>query len=244
MNLLVDIGNTMAKVSVVQKEHGEEIVAISTQQLTKEQLEDIFRHFPSIDHVIFSSVRKEDETLNFLKARVSTIQLTGQTPIPLKVNYKTPETIGADRLATAVGANYLFANTDVLIIDLGTAITVDYVSAGGELLGGNISPGMELRFKALHQLTAKLPLERAQSDTPFIGTTTAEAIRAGVQYGIAHELSGYIADFLGRHPDGIVAFTGGDANFFAKTIKYPIFVIRNLATTGLHRILKYNAENY
>lgn len=240
MNLIVDIGNTMVKAFVTKD--GEEVLTTSSKELTIEQLDDIFRHFPNIKRAIVSSVRKaDDKIISYLNRRVPTLLLDQHADIPINVQYKTPNTIGPDRLATAVGANALFPDKELLIVDMGTAITVDYVTPQKEFLGGNISPGLNLRFRALHELTHKLPLEQPQENAPFMGRSTSEAIQAGVQNGIRYEISGYISDFLSRNAEGTVIFTGGDAKFFARTIKYPIFVIRNLAMTGLHTILEYNA---
>lgn len=243
MNLIVDVGNTRVKYSVF--ENGEELYATtSSHTQCIEEVGKLVHSYPMLKKGIVSSVRTDtQELLAYLNKHFTTIEFTHSTPIPLKICYKTPNTLGADRLAGAAGASMLFPNKAILAIDMGTAITIDYVSAKGEFIGGNISPGMNLRFNALHQLTHKLPLENSQENTPPVGQTTTEAIRAGVQEGIKHEVSGYIQNFLTTNPLGIVIITGGDAFFFAKIIKYPIFVVYNLAMIGLHTILEYNAEN-
>ncbi len=243
MNLIVDVGNTRIKYSVFDS--GEEVYSTTAKHnYAISEVNTILAAYPKIQQAIVSSVRTDtQELLQYLCAIMPTIELNHSTPIPLKVSYNTPETLGADRIAAAIGANNLFPNHELLVIDMGTAITIDYVSSRGEFLGGNIAPGMSLRFSSLHQLTHKLPLEEPQEGTPAIGKTTAQAIRAGVQEGIKHEISGYIHDFLNNNRNGKVILTGGDAFFFAKTIKYPIFVVCNLAIIGLHTILEHNAEN-
>lgn len=243
MNLIVDVGNTRIKYSVFS--NGEEVYATtSTQESSINQIDNIFSAYPKITHGIVSSVRSDTQKLlQHLNTIIPAIEFDHNTPIPIKIGYKTPHTLGTDRLAVAIGANSLFPDSPLLVIDMGTAITIDYVSLEGEFMGGNISPGMNLRFNALHQLTHKLPLEQPQEETPAIGTTTTEAIRGGVQEGIKHELSGYIQDFINKNQDGKIILTGGDAFFFAKIIKYPIFVVCNLAMIGLHTTLEHNAEN-
>lgn len=243
MNLIVDVGNTRNKYSIFS--NGEEIYStISLHDSSIVEIDKLFSTYPTIQKAIASSVRRDTtELVKYLSAKVPTIDFDHGTPIPIKIYYKTPGTLGTDRIAVMVGARELFPNRELLVIDMGTAITIDYASSEGEFLGGNISPGMTVRFRSLHEQFHKLPLESPQEDTPRIGQTTTEAIRGGVQEGIKNELSGYIQNFISVNPTGQVILTGGDAIFFAKTIKYPIFVACNLAMIGLHTILEYNAEN-
>ncbi|MDR0661559.1 MAG: type III pantothenate kinase [Prevotellaceae bacterium] len=243
MNLIVDVGNTRAKYSVFS--NGEEIYATtSAHDSSALKIDRLFSDYPQIQKAIVSSVRKDTaELVMLLNNKISTIELDHSTPIPLKIGYKTPDTLGADRIATAIGANKLFPDEELLVIDMGTAITIDYIGRKGEFLGGNISPGVSLRFNSLNQLTHKLPLEKLEEETPAIGQATAEAIRGGVQEGIKNEILGYIHNFMKVNPAGLTILTGGDAIFFAKIIKYPIFVVCNLAMIGLHTILEYNAED-
>jgi type III pantothenate kinase len=158
--------------------------------------------------------------------------------MPLCNRYVTPATLGVDRLAAAVGAATLFPKRECLIIDCGTAITIDFLSAAGEFLGGNISPGLQMRFKALHTFTAALPMGRADRHTPLIGVSTQEAVEAGVVQGAVNELEGYLAQYTVYTP----VFTGGDAFYFAKRIKKPIFVIVNLNFIGLAKIVEHNVH--
>lgn len=142
-------------------------------------------------------------------------------PVPIRNGYATPDTLGADRLAAAVGAATLYPGNNVLIVDFGTAITFDFVSAEGEFLGGNISPGAATRFRALHHFTRKLPLCELIDREVFMGRDTVSAIEGGVVNGIVYEVEGYIRD-LERKYDGLrIIFTGGDSNFFAKRVKKP-----------------------
>jgi len=149
---------------------------------------------------------------------------------------------GADRLAAAVGANTIYPNSDILIVDFGTAITIDVVS-GGEFLGGNITPGAAIRFKALHHFTKKLPLcSLNDNPTELFGNTSVSAIECGVVNGIVYEIEGYIRDLQRKYSDLRIIFTGGDSNFFAKRLKNTIFATYDLVAYGLNRILEYNAE--
>lgn len=162
-----------------------------------------------------------------------------ETPIPLKNLYRTPETLGADRLAAAVEAHARYPEDDILIADFGTALTIDLVTRAGEFAGGNISPGLRMRLKALHEFTASLPLvEPPAGDIQQIGTTTKEAIAAGAVNGILHEVEGYAR----LYPQAKIIFTGGDAKYFAKRTKSTTFVHDELVLCGLNRILEYNEK--
>ena len=163
------------------------------------------------------------------------------TPIPLGNDYHTPTTLGADRLAAAVGAHALYPDRDVMIVDFGTAITIDYVEDGA-FKGGNISPGVTTRFRALADYTAKLPLCTATDEVLSYGRTTSEAIEQGVMRGVEQEIEGYVERFLLKNREKCIIFTGGDAKYFVKRIKFAIFADCEPVVYGLSRILDYNAE--
>lgn len=139
-----------------------------------------------------------------------------------------------------MGANALYPNSNVLIIDFGTAITIDFVSSDNEFLGGNISAGARTRFRALHHFTRKLPLCDLADENSLFGKTSEEAIQNGVINGITYEIEGYLRDFQQNYSDLRIIFTGGEGDFFAKRLKNPIFVAYDLVAYGLNRILEYN----
>lgn len=171
------------------------------------------------------------------------VRLTDSTPIPLVNGYSTPETLGMDRLAAAVGAWSIQPGHDMLIIDAGTALTVDFVSAEGIYRGGNIAPGIGMRLKALHEHTGALPLVAVQGDVHMFGTDTETAIRSGVLNGIRHEVNDYISELLARYPSLLVFLTGGDADFFDIKAKSTIFAVPELVLHGLARIVEYNEKD-
>lgn len=213
-------------------------------KFTREFIDEIFTQQGEIDGAIVVSTAgdfaAEEE---YLRGRVGRLlRLDHTTPIPINNMYITPETLGKDRLAAAVGAWAHFRGDEILIVDFGTAITIDLVSAAGEFLGGNISPGAAIRFKALNEFTAALPLGALPEDSCFFGKQTAEAVGAGVANGIKFEIEGYIRLLKENNDDLVVIFTGGDAIFFAKQLNYPIFVHSNIVLEGLNTILEYNAD--
>jgi len=170
------------------------------------------------------------------------IELQSNTPLPIENCYDSKETLGKDRIAAVVGAFDIDPNTNVLVIDAGTAITYDIITAEGKYLGGNISPGLEMRYKALSQFTGKLPKVEKAEFNKLYGKTTEQAIRAGVQNGFVYEVDSTINSFKEFYNNLKVIITGGDAEFFDKKLKNSFFVHFNLTSIGLNRILQHTGE--
>ena len=241
MNLVVDIGNTLLKLAVFD---GGRLVA---QQCVGELREETFAGLlggARAARAVVASTRGEAPAIVEAVRRHTDylLEFTPATPVPIGNAYLTPATLGRDRLAAAGGAATLYPGRNALIVDFGTAVTLDFVSADGVFLGGCISPGMAMRFRALHEYTAALPLCDATDSAELLGRTTDEAVRLGVMNSLAFEIEGYIARMQGEIEDLCVIFTGGDTNFFAKRIKNTIFANCNLVFWGLNRILEYNAS--
>ena len=192
---------------------------------------------------ICSSTRGEVAQTEALLARhvPQVVSFTADTPVPVGIDYATPETLGRDRVAAAVGASVLYPNRDVLIVDFGTALTMDYLSADGVFHGGSISLGVTNRFRALHEYTASLPLVEPTEEEQLFGNSTKTAIAQGVMNSVQFELEGYIARMAKKKADFCIIFTGGEAKYFVKRIKNTIFAEPNLVFCGLNRILEYNA---
>jgi type III pantothenate kinase len=241
MNLVIDIGNTRMKLGVFN-DH-DLMFNVPLDELKVDQLQLLLDEYPQLNKAILSSVREySDEVRNFLSSSFEQfIEFNHQTPIPIINLYKTPDTLGYDRLAAAIGASSLFPGNNLLIIDAGTAITYDLVTKNNEYLGGNISPGLVTRFKALNHFTGKLPLVTPQMEFQPFGRDTESAIRAGVQQGLIFEAEQTIEYFNTIYEKLKVIFTGGDAVFFDKNLKNPIFVQFNLALFGLNTVLEFNS---
>lgn len=246
MNLVIDQGNTFTKIGIFDK--GILIYSDSGKKFDKNFVDKARAKYP-IDKLIVSSVQNDYTNEYELRAQLglnNSIQvhlLSSNSVLPIKSNYKTPHTFGKDRLAALAGAHGLYKGCPKLIIDAGTAITIDYLDADGTFLGGNISPGLQTRFNALHANTKKLPLLKPNDDTPFLGLSTDEAIWSGVQNGVIFELDSYINHFNSLNINTKTILTGGDAYFFVKKLKNTIFVNLNLVQSGLNTILEYNAKN-
>ena len=241
-NLIIDIGNSRAKAAVMSE--GCSAVEYVTKECSEAWLEQLFSLHSAIDRAIVSSTGIDTAWIcRWLEQRVEYVVAfsPATTPLPIGNDYLTPETLGADRIAAAVGVWAMYGDGDVLIVDFGTAITIDYVE-GGRFKGGNISPGMTTRFRALRDYTARLPLCSATEEVLVYGRTTREAIEQGVMQGITHEIEGYIASFSQEKEKIYTIFTGGDAKYFVKRIKNAIFADCEPVIFGLNTILDYNAK--
>lgn len=242
MNLVIDRGNTQVKFGIFdqcQLLHFDHSNFLDKQTINK--LRDSF----DIKQIIVSSVVKElhQELIdNLLAFEAPILELDTDTPLPFTWFYKTKSSIGKDRLAAVAGAMELYPKNNLLVFDAGTAITYELINKQHQFLGGNISPGMQMRFKALNHFTSKLPLLNKNEEANIIGESTNEAIQAGVQNGVIFEIEGVINHLSSQHKNLKTIITGGDAEFFARKLKNPIFVHPNLVLIGLNRILEYNAQ--
>jgi type III pantothenate kinase len=242
MNLLIDIGNTKTKCSIC---NNDEIISSSpVNQITSEDIDNLKKKYPTLTKAIISSVKKYSPSLkNYLIQNFKPfIELNAYTPLPIENCYVSKDTLGNDRIAAAVGAYSLFPSTNLLVIDAGTAITYDIINDKNQFLGGNISPGLEMRFKALHHFTDNLPMVDKEQFNNLYGRTTEEAIRAGIQHGVVFEVDKTIDRFKEFYKNLKVIITGGDANFFDMKLKNSFFVNFNLTAIGLNCILEYNGE--
>ncbi|MCQ2068612.1 MAG: type III pantothenate kinase [Bacteroidaceae bacterium] len=229
MILLLDFGNTRVKAAVL--ENG-----------SLRHVDDFMKM--DIDGGLWCSVHPvEPSVLEWMKEH-GMKRFAADTPIPIANAYSSPETLGMDRLAAAVGAWSMQQGHDLLVVDAGTAITYDFVSADGVYHGGNIAPGIGLRFKALHEHTGALPLVDAKGDIPMFGKDTETAIRSGVINGVRKELEGYLAEMYPIFPSLLVFLTGGDAEFFEIKAKSTTFAVPDLVLRGLARITEYNEKGF
>ena len=242
MNLIVDIGNSRAKIAVV--DNGEIKEQRTVENISNEDIADIVARYPSITRSIVASTRgNAEEVATQLRSYIRDVMVftPATTPLPIGNHYHTPHTLGADRLAAAVGVAAMFPERDIMVVDFGTAITIDYV-VDNAFLGGNISPGVTTRFRALADYTAKLPLCTPTEEVLEYGRTTVEAIEQGVMRGIEQEIRGYVEAFSKENDKNRIIFTGGDAKYFVKRIKNTIFADCEPLIWGLATILRYNAE--
>jgi len=242
MNLVIDQGNTICKLAFF----GEENELLSFQvcpQLNVPFLADFLKEKHPQAGILSTVKDLNPEITDYLKFRIpGFILFDHHTPLPVKNAYHTPQTLGLDRMAAAVGAWSLQPGKPLLIVDMGTAVTFDFVSEDGTYMGGNIAPGMQMRLKSLHEYTDKLPLVEAGMDFSMLGEDTQTAIRSGVMQGLFYEIEGYYKDLHQQHPNLFAFLTGGDLFYFEEKLKNGIFVCKNLVLIGLNRILHNNVH--
>ena len=239
MNLIIDIGNTACKLAVFEQGEIRETLRCSNQSLVG--ISALCERYP-IRKGILSSVISISEEIRHQLSQLPfpVMEFTYKTPVPIKNLYETPQTLGVDRLAAVVAAFTQKPYCPALVIDAGTCITYDFIDELGQYQGGNISPGMDMRFKALHTFTDKLPLVNVYGPTPDYGKSTETAIRSGIIKGIEHEIRGYIQQLKKNYPSLLVFLTGGNEFSFDTNLKSGIFADGFLVLKGLNRILEYN----
>ena len=241
VKLIIDIGNTVTKMVAFQ---GDEPVDEIRAEMGELSGLETFVAKHKFQKGIVGSVRdltlKEQQSLEQLN--IPLLRFSPDTPIPINNRYRTPETLGSDRLAAVIGASTLKPNTDLLIIDAGSCITYEVIDARGNYWGGNIAPGMQMRLRALHEFTARLPLVACEGEVPGMGYNTETAIRSGVLRGMKYEIEGYIKSMRSKFPHLEVFLTGGNRINFDQDIKKLVHTDKYLVPRGLNRILCYNEE--
>ena len=241
MNLVIDIGNTLVKMAIFERQ---EIIHHSNYpEINISAIHKLKKDFPEIKKCIIGSVRTiSAELRNEIHEAVDTLILEPGTRIPITHDYKTFETLGADRIAGVVAVNNMFPGKDALLIETGTCITYDFIDSRGVYRGGGISPGIRLRFKALHTFTDKLPLIEPERDPALIGNSTEHSILSGVINGIRAEVQGIISRYEGNYENLTIILSGGDLDYFDKNLKNNIFAVPNIVLRGLNIILDFNVK--
>jgi len=242
LQLAIDIGNSRTKLGVFDHRKMLEHKVINNGDL--EQLNIPIRDL-EIDALILSSVNREAEKkLNLLELKCTQIRLDDQLPLPFKMEYETPETLGKDRIAAVAGAMKAFPNSNQLVIDAGSCITYDFLTADHRYLGGAISPGLQMRLKAMHQLTDALPLIQWEGNElpQLIGKSTISSMLSGAINGAVGEIKSFITTYQRQYNELKIVLTGGDANLFEIELKNGIFADPNLVLKGLNEILIYNRD--
>lgn len=241
MYLTIDIGNTSQKLALFDQ-NGRQCQWLRKECLIPEDLEQVFSQYP-VKAAILSSVGDEAAPLEeFLKARVPTCRLTPDLPLPVTLCYATPASLGTDRIASAAGAHALFPYSNVLVVQAGTCLVTDLVTAAGQYLGGTIAPGLRMRLQALPQFTAHLPLLDPEPVDYLVGNSTAQSILSGVVNGYVCEIQGMISRYETQYPGLKVVLSGGDAPLLESSLKNSIFAAQNLVLLGLYEILHFNVS--
>ena len=243
MILTIDVGNTNIKVAVFKQVNLVEKFVFQKEEL-KNNFKNILKKYSNCTNAVLSSVGKLEEfEVLWLKSQLNILEITHISIFPFKNLYGSPKTLGIDRMVLAAGAVLLYPNQNTLIIDAGTCVTYDFVTAKNEYLGGAISPGLRLRYEALHNFTAKLPLLTKKLPEDFIGNTTDEAIHSGVVNGLCHEMDGFISQYSVKNEQFTIILTGGDTKFLANRLKSVIFADENFLLKSLQQLHTYSLQN-
>lgn len=240
MNLVIDIGNTATKLAVFQ---GQTLVFDEVVEKASliQQVKETFGRYPNIGQAIVSSVGDFDEKERAALSIFCTVHfLDHNLPTPFKNSYATPQSLGVDRIALAAAAFYQNPHGNTLVIDAGTCITYDMVNDYDEYLGGAISPGVQMRYKAMHEQTTQLPLLTKEVPTDLIGNSTETSMHSGVVHGVCAEIDGLIDQYKSRFRHLTVILTGGDSQFLSKRLKNTIFADSKFLLRGLNCLLEYN----
>ncbi len=243
MLLAIDIGNTRIKGAVFEKDNVIENFVFSKSELEK-KIENILKIFPKVQDLVVASVGNlsKNDFLNFEKS-LKVHFISNEDVFPFENKYATPKTLGIDRAVLASGAVLRFPKQNRLVIDAGTCITYDFIDADDNYLGGAISPGFRLRYEALHNFTAKLPLLKLENPDHFIGNSTQQSIHSGVVNGMIHEIDGFINQYKEEYKKFTIILTGGDTEFLAKRLKNTIFANSNFLLESLNHLFQYKITN-
>ena len=243
MILAIDVGNTRIKGAVFEDSNILETYIFMKINL-KNEIQNILNIYQKITHLLVSSVGDiGNEAFLEFSSSLKVHFVSHNDSFPFLNKYKTPHTLGIDRMVLAAGATLQFANKNRLVIDAGTCITYDFIDENNNYLGGAISPGLRLRYEALHNYTAKLPLLKLGNPKYFIGNETSESIHSGVVNGLVYEIDGFINQYKANYSNFIIILTGGDTEFLANRLKNTIFANSNFLLESLNQIFQYKIKN-
>jgi len=243
MILTIDVGNTRIKSAVFENNTAIEFSSFEGENFF-DKMENILKRFEKITVLVVASVGKLDKSaFETFSNRVKIHFVERGQKFPFQNHYSSPETLGIDRMVLSAGAILQFSNKNRLVIDAGTCVTYDYIDENNVYHGGAISPGIRLRYEAMHNYTAKLPLLTIEEPENIIGNSTGESMHSGVVNGLTFEIDGYINELTSQKENFIIILTGGDANFLAKRLKNTIFANSNFLLESLNHLYQYQINN-
>ena len=238
ITICFDFGNTRLKAAVFEQDQLKEIIILADDN--QETIENIVQQYQPAFSILSSVVNHQPAVEEVLNSRTNFHKLSHLPKLPFTTPVGKPETIGADRLALCAAAVNLFPHKNNLAIGIGTCITYNFINNQNQFLGGSISPGLDMRFKSMNQLTALLPLVKMEWNFPLIGYDTRTNLLSGVAWGMAKEIDGIIDAYAEKYGNFNVQLTGGDTLHFAPLLKNQIFADPQLIFKGLYAISEYN----
>jgi type III pantothenate kinase len=243
MILTIDVGNTRIKGAVFEGDNALEYYVFPEKEI-QINIKIILNKYQSITHLVVASVGNVEKQLFLDFENDLEVWFVSHNDIfPFRNGYATPKTLGIDRMVLAAGATLQFQGKNRLIIDAGTCVTYDFVDEYDVYRGGAISPGLRLRYEALHNYTEKLPLLTLESPNHFIGESTSGSIHSGVVNGLVYEINGFVDEYTEQYSNFIIILTGGDTEFLAKRLKNTIFANSNFLLESLNQIFQYKIKN-
>ncbi len=243
MNLIIDIGNTKIKAAVFEQDTLKSKEVINYDDWQK-AVESILKKNTAVQNIVVSSVSKiGKEAFLFLNSSYNLFFVSREMKFPFVNLYGTPNTLGIDRMVLATGAVLNFPKINRLVIDAGTCVTYDFIDEDDHYRGGAISPGIRLRYEALNNYTAKLPLLSKEEPDSITGNSTHQSIHSGVVNGLTFEIEGFINSYSENNKNFIIILTGGDAEFLAKRLKNTIFANSNFLLESLNQTFQYNQND-
>ena len=241
MNLVLDIGNNYFKIGIYKNS---DLIYFFSDNSSKIEsvINKVLSEYNDLSGAIISNVSSINTVDLFDGYKIRVLQLNSTFNFPFKIQYKTPLTLGNDRLALAAAASLLYPKSNKIIIDAGTCITIDFIDYNNNFYGGSISPGIDMRYRSLNNYTANLPLLEISDKFSYPGDSTETSIHSGVIGGVCNEIKGFIENISSKHDDVKIILTGGNAKFLSKTLKITIFANQNFILDGLNSILNLNKE--
>ncbi len=243
MILAIDAGNTRIKAAVFEGSIVLEYFVFLKTDLEK-NIQNILKKYQKTTNLVVSSVSEvEKNSFSVFEKEINVHFVSHNDVFPFVNDYATPHTLGIDRMVLSAGATLQFPNQNRLVIDAGTCVTYDFIDESNHYLGGAIAPGLAMRYKALHDYTAKLPLLELESPQDYIGKSTSASIHSGVVNGLVYEIDGFIDEYKAKYSNFIIILTGGDTVFLAKRLKNTIFANSNFLLESLNQTFQYKINN-
>jgi len=239
MNLVIDIGNSLQKIALFDHEP-EPLFVHTFKNISYNDISPLLDKFPIKNSIISAVAPYEQKITDILKLRTHFITFTQNLDFSIRIQYEDKQTLGSDRLANAVAAHSLYPNQSVLSIQAGSCIVADFIDKNGNYCGGSISPGIDMRFRALYEFTSQLPRLSKKNIDFFIGNSTENSILSGVINGTINEINVMIERYKNQYSDLLVLLTGGDGEFLNDALKNRLFFTPHLVLIGLNKILDIN----
>jgi len=238
ITLCFDFGNTRKKIGIFDQSLLKEVMVMENDNI--ETVESLISKFKPVKSILSSVINHNSEIENLLRAKTKFHKIGHLSKLPFTTPVSKPETIGADRLALSAAAVFFYPGKHNLVIGLGTCVTYNFINKFHEFLGGAISPGLEMRLKAMNHFTAKLPLVKPSANVPLSGYDTATNLVSGTVLGLAYEIDGFINAYHEKYSNFNVHLTGGDLVYLASHLKNQIFADPELIFKGLYAISEVN----